>query len=54
MSLSPKNGLDSITELADQIENIIFDRDSCCNYKNLQPLWAQENRKKSNKLNYYD
>jgi len=26
----------------------------CCNYKNLQPLWAEENRKKSNKLNYYD
>ena len=24
----------------------------CCNYKNLQPLWASENRKKSNKLNY--
>lgn len=26
----------------------------CCNYKNLQPLWAEENRKKSNKLNYHD
>ena len=29
------------------------DQYECCNYKNLQPLWAQENRKKSNKLNYY-
>lgn len=29
------------------------DQYECCNYKNLQPLWAEENRKKSNKLNYY-
>jgi len=30
------------------------DQYECCNFKNLQPLWAYENRKKSNKLNYYD
>jgi len=29
------------------------DQYECCNFKNLQPLWAYENRKKSNKLNYY-
>ncbi|UCC19348.1 MAG: hypothetical protein JSV62_14785, partial [Promethearchaeota archaeon] len=26
------------------------DQYKCCNYKNLQPLWAWENRRKSNKL----
>lgn len=31
------------------IKNNIF---KCFNYKNLQPLWKLENRKKSNKLNY--
>ena len=29
------------------------DQYKCCNYKNLQPLWSWENRRKSNKLNYY-
>lgn len=31
----------------------VKDQFKCCNYKNLQPLWGWENRKKSNKLNYY-
>ena len=32
--------------------NFKSEREKCNNYKNFQPLWANENIKKSNKLNY--